>query len=62
MPCLEDTPPHDNPSVFIEEVEPDNDLNTQREIMADPFDETQGPSTIFGSPSHDHSEIQDPQS
>ena len=62
MPCPEDTPPHDNPSAFIEEVEPDNDLYTQREIMADPFDETQGPGTIFGSLPRDHSEIQDPQS
>ena len=62
MSCPEDTPPHDNPSAFIEEVEPDNDLYIQREITADPFDETQGPSTIFGSPPCDHSEIQDPQS
>ena len=61
-PHLEDTPPHDNPSAFIEEVKPDDDLYTQREITADPFDETQEPSTIFGSSSHDHSEIQDPQS
>ena len=61
-PHPEDTPSHDNPSVYIEEVEPDDNLYTQREITADPFDETQGPGTIFGSPPHDHSEIQDPQS
>ena len=62
MPCPEDTPPHDNPSAYIEEVELDDNLYTQGEIMADPFDETQGHGTIFGSPPHDYSEIQDPQS
>ena len=61
-PHPEDTPSHDNPSMYIEEVEPDDNLYTQREITADPFDETQGPGTIFGSPPHNHSEIQDPQS
>ena len=37
-------------------------ISILREIMADPFDETQGPITIFGSPPHEHYEIQDPQS
>ena len=61
MFCLEDTPPYDTSLVFIEELEPDNNLYTQREITDNPFDETQGPSTIFGSPPCDHSEIPDPQ-
>ena len=51
---LENTTLHNQPSMYIEELKLDNDLYTQREIMADPFDETQGPGTIFGSPPCDH--------
>ena len=45
-PHPEDTPPHNNPSAYIEEVEPDNDLYTQREIMADPL-KLRGPAQFL---------------
>ena len=62
MPHPENTPSHDQPSTYIKESEPDDNVYTQKEITADPFDETQGPGTNFGSPPHDHSEIRDPRS